>query len=485
MSGEKSSSEGRRDFLKYVVTAVVCGVVAGVGGYFGGAAAVPPPKTVTETVTETAAAETVTVTGPAKTVTETVTVTKTPTPTLTPPPGKTEVIIGVIGPLATLIGRSEEKAAKLAVEEINAKGGILGLPLKLTVGDTKLKPDEAVAELRRLVTVEKADMLTGGFSSGVMLAMMEAMAELKIPLYSDCSSPRHSAKVAENYEKYKYWFRMQTNGYTFAWDLADLLDMLEEKGVDVSEIYVIRDEHIWVDDVEAFFNPLLEKRGITVVKNVKVPRGYTEYEPLLLEAHDLGAKVVVPIVAISGTGDILVKHWARLKLPTLLAGHDLIAMDPAFWEKTEGAANYSTYVASGGALPSVALTDTGEKFIKNYKIKYGVYPEQEQAFEVYDAIYLYKTVVEKAAMEGIENPFDPDVVVEYTEKYTRDNPIVLTRVIAFHPPGTTIQGVRWDHEVVWGEDFMRNWIFQWQDGKPYIVRGKLKTRELKLPPWLQ
>ncbi len=75
---------------------VVLVVIAGVGGYFAGSSAVPPPKTVTstvvQTVTATVAAATVTVTStttlPAQTVTVTVTATPTPkpTPTVTPPP---------------------------------------------------------------------------------------------------------------------------------------------------------------------------------------------------------------------------------------------------------------------------------------------------------------------------------------------------------------------------------------------------------------
>ena len=475
----------RRDFIKYVATAVVCGVVAGVGGYFAGSAAVPPPKTVTETVTKTLAAETVTVTAPPKTVTTTVTVTATPTPPpITPPPGKTEVVIGVIAPIAVRQGKVQENAARLAIEEINAKGGILGLPVRLAVGDTKIKPDEAVAELRRLVTVEKADMLTGGFSSGVMLAMMEPMAELKVPFYADASSPIHPKKVNEEYDKYKYWFRItQNNGATFAWDMADLLDMLKAKGFDVSKIYIIRDEHIWVDAVEAFFNPELEKRGITVVKNVKIPRGYTEYEPLLLEAHDMGVEVVLPILAIAGTGDILVKHWAGLKLPILLAGHDLAALDLGFYEKTEGAAEGYVFIADGGVVITIPPTDMCAKFIENYTKKYGYPPEAHQGFGAYDAVYLYKMVVEEAAKAGVANPFDPDVVVEWTEKLcTYPKFVTLTRNLSFYPKGHEL---KFDHDLVWGDEYVRNWISQWQDGKQYVIHGKIKNAEFKLPPWFK
>ncbi|MEM1982715.1 MAG: TAXI family TRAP transporter solute-binding subunit [Sulfolobales archaeon] len=82
---------------------VVLVIVAGVGGYFAGSSAVPPPKTITSVVTQTvtttvaAATQTITstVTQPAQTITTTVTlppqtvtvtVTPTPTPTVTPPP---------------------------------------------------------------------------------------------------------------------------------------------------------------------------------------------------------------------------------------------------------------------------------------------------------------------------------------------------------------------------------------------------------------
>ncbi|MEM4246378.1 MAG: ABC transporter substrate-binding protein, partial [Candidatus Bathyarchaeia archaeon] len=105
------------------------------------------------------------------------------------PLGREEVVIGVLAPMATRQGSVQRDAAALAIEEINAQGGILGLPVRMVVGDDKLEPETAVAELRRLVTVDKADVLTGGYSSGVMTATMEPMAELKTVFLADASSP--------------------------------------------------------------------------------------------------------------------------------------------------------------------------------------------------------------------------------------------------------------------------------------------------------
>jgi len=106
-----------------------------------------------------------------------------------------KVVIGVIGPMATPEGQAEEKAVKLAAEEINAQGGILGYKVEVVVGDTKLDSNTATSEFRRLATVENADVIIGGFSSGVMTAMMETMAETKTLFLSDASSPAHAQKV--------------------------------------------------------------------------------------------------------------------------------------------------------------------------------------------------------------------------------------------------------------------------------------------------
>ena len=439
---EGEARVGRREFLKYAATAGISFIVGAGIGYYAGTLGRPeaPPAHM-----------------------------------------KTEVVIGVIAPMATKQGIVQRNAAELAIREINEAGGILGMPVRLAVGDTKLTPDVAVSEFKRLVQVERVDFMTGGFSSGVMLAMMEPMAELRMPFLADASSPAHPAKVNENYEKYKYWFRItQNNGATFAWDLADMLDMLEGEGFNVSRIYIIRDEHIWTDAVMNYFQPELDKRNITVAKDVKVGRGYTEYEPLLVEANDMGIEVVVPILAIAGTGDVLVKQWAELKLPILLAGHDLAALDLGFYEATGGAAEGYIFLADGGVVNTRPPTEMCRRFIENYTDTYGHPPEAHQGYGAYDAVYLFKEVVERAHDDGVDDPFDPDTVVTYLEKYDPDNPITLTRVIAFYPPGDPN---KFDHDLVWGDDYVRNWISQWQDGNQYVIRGKIKNRNLKLPPW--
>lgn len=387
-----------------------------------------------------------------------------------------KVVIGVLAPMSLPEGSAQEKAVRLAVEEINAKGGILGYRVEVVVGDDKLDPSVGAAEFKRLATVHKADVIIGGFSSGVMLATMEAMAETKTLFLTDASSPSHSAKVAENYERYKYWFRVaQNNATTFAFDLADMIKVLRSNSYEVRKVYIIRDEHIWAEDVMKVLRPFLSDLGVEIVKDVQVPRNYAEYESLILEAEKLKADLIVPILALTGTGDVLVKQWASLKPKILLAGHDLAAIDYEFYNKTNGAANYVIFIADGGALVTAPITELCAEFIEKYRAKYGHYPEAHQAYGAYDAVYLYKRAVEEASRNGEKNPFNPDTIVKYLERFNESNPVVLTRPIAFTA----------NHDLAWGDKLIRNWISQWQDGRQVILYPEhVATGKLKLPPWI-
>ena len=69
---------------------------------------------------------------------------------------------------------------KMAVEEINAAGGILGKKLEYFTRDTEAKTDVAVREVKDLILREKANFLMGPCSSGVGLAMQVVHSEYKI-----------------------------------------------------------------------------------------------------------------------------------------------------------------------------------------------------------------------------------------------------------------------------------------------------------------
>ena len=94
------------------------------------------------------------------------------------PTEETRVIkIGLVAPYSSPIGQDMDRAAQMAVDEINAAGGIwveewdTKAKIELVIADTKNDaPDNAVVPVERAVTVDKVDLLIGGYASSGTLA---------------------------------------------------------------------------------------------------------------------------------------------------------------------------------------------------------------------------------------------------------------------------------------------------------------------------
>src|SRR5690606_19062458 len=91
--------------------------------------------------------------------------------------GFAQVKIGILSPLtgaAAGTGQAQLAGFELAIEEINAAGGVLGEPLEIIVEDTKADAATAVAAFEKLMTEDGVEIIAGGYSSGVTLALIES-----------------------------------------------------------------------------------------------------------------------------------------------------------------------------------------------------------------------------------------------------------------------------------------------------------------------
>jgi branched-chain amino acid transport system substrate-binding protein len=79
-------------------------------------------------------------------------------------------------------GQSEQYGAQLAVNKINASGGVLGRPVELYYADNACKLDIGLAGTRRLIEEERVSVLIGALCTPVTRAIMPVIAEAKVPL---------------------------------------------------------------------------------------------------------------------------------------------------------------------------------------------------------------------------------------------------------------------------------------------------------------
>jgi branched-chain amino acid transport system substrate-binding protein len=97
------------------------------------------------------------------------------------PPIKVGLAHVFSGPMATF-GEVSEQGVKLAIDDVNATGGLLGRKIELVKADTQAKPDAGLAAVEKLVKEDKVDVILGIVSSAVALKVTPEMDRLGTPL---------------------------------------------------------------------------------------------------------------------------------------------------------------------------------------------------------------------------------------------------------------------------------------------------------------
>jgi branched-chain amino acid transport system substrate-binding protein len=99
--------------------------------------------------------------------------------------------IGVSEPLTGAFAASGNyvtQGAKIAEDQINAAGGVLGKKIQLVVEDNKSNPTEAVSTAEKLIVRDKVPVMMGAWSSTLTLAVMPKLMEYKVPMIVETSS---------------------------------------------------------------------------------------------------------------------------------------------------------------------------------------------------------------------------------------------------------------------------------------------------------
>ncbi len=138
-------------------------------------------------------------------------------------------------------GLAQARGALLAIEEINASGGVLGRPLELLTANTASKPDKAVENVRALAA-QGASMLFGGSSSAVAIAASKEAAKHDLIYFGTLTYANETTGA----EGHRHMFRETYNAHMAAKALAAYLnDSLKGK-----KLFYITADYGWGWSVE-------------------------------------------------------------------------------------------------------------------------------------------------------------------------------------------------------------------------------------------
>jgi len=95
------------------------------------------------------------------------------------------MVIGTAGPVTgqyAIFGDQMVRGAQMAVEDINAAGGVLGCDIKVVIADTEGLPEKASAIMEKLITQDGVVAVGGGYHSSVGVASKDVANNRKVPV---------------------------------------------------------------------------------------------------------------------------------------------------------------------------------------------------------------------------------------------------------------------------------------------------------------
>jgi branched-chain amino acid transport system substrate-binding protein len=375
------------------------------------------------------------------------------------------IVLGVPTALGTIEGQDSLRAAQLAASEINAAGGLEvgGVRRKLEIAsiDTReaeagLPVNDALAAMEKLVGEKKpAAIVVGAFRSEVLLSAMDLNARYKLPyLCTIGMTPEFEKKIAADYDKYKYHFRLGLNAPYLVGNLGKALDYVHKK-LNYDRLYLIHQDVAWAKGTAGGVAKVTQAGGWTVVGSDAYPTGSRDFSSSLTKVKAGKVQVVVPIFDMPESG-VLVKQARSMDVTALFAGFISPAAPGNAWTTFNGEIDgLVNFIFEAGPIP--LKTPRSMHFNEAYGKAYGEEARLKMSGHgpgpSYDAVFVLAEAIKRAGS------VDADAVVAQLEKTDMEGAIGK---IAFNK----------SHQVVYGEDPAKaaaSLAFQWRNGKRVVV----------------
>ena len=222
------------------------------------------------------------------------------------PSGESGVVkIGSVHPLTGSYAYEAQaivNAQQLAIDEINASGGIAsmgGAKLELEVGDSQASADTGASETERLIS-EGCSIVTGTFQSGVTLTCMQKAEQNQIPFLVTVSN-----NVAMFENGFEYCFRIQPNANVYAHDFIKYIS--EIKTDDINTAVLINEDSLTGTDTGDIIAENLDSTGIKLLDRVTYSASTASLSTEVTKIAEMAPDLLITIGYFADTS-LLVKE---------------------------------------------------------------------------------------------------------------------------------------------------------------------------------
>jgi branched-chain amino acid transport system substrate-binding protein len=394
------------------------------------------------------------------------------------------IVLGVPTALGSIEGRDGWMAVQMAVDEINARGGVqVGSTkhqLKAFSIDTRehepgIPVHDALTAMEKLILERKPHAIVlGNFRSEVLLSAMDLISKYKLPyICSIAMSPLMQKKVADEYDKYKYVFRNCLNAPYLAMYLGGVMGFIK-KEFGFNKSYLITQDVLWAKGTGGGLEKWYKENGWEVAAFDTYATGASDFSPSMIKVRAQKAQVIVPIFDMPQSG-ILLKQARAMQIPAILAGFISPVTTENAWQVFEGEVEgMINMIYEIGPIPVKAVPKS-MTFNENFGKKWGEEARKRLSGHgpgpSYDAVYIMANAFEKA------KTVEPDAVVKAIEQTDMQGVVGRIRFSK-------------DHQVVYGFDPKETALgvgFQWK--KPGvrvpIFPEVVAEAKIELPPYMK
>lgn len=287
-------------------------------------------------------------------------------------------------------GLQQRLGAFLAVEEINAAGGVLGRPLELVVRNTRSDPERGAGNTAEMIDRDRVGMVFGGVSSAVAIASGKAARARKTLYFGTLTY----ANATTGEEGHRYIFREPYN----AWMTAKALSRyLSRQHADDTYFYITAD-YTWGWSMEESLRRFSGTEDKQRHKSVRTPfpRALSaDFRNALEQAQVSGAQVLVLVLfgddmvrALTLAHDMGLTKKMQVVVPNLTLGmaHQT---GPTIMSGVIGAAPWVWNLPFEKGYPR------GRAFVEAFSERYEMRPSSAAA-SAYSIVYQYRDAVERA-----------------------------------------------------------------------------------------
>ena len=295
------------------------------------------------------------------------------------------VKVGIVLPLTgdyAKFGEIEKKSFELALDEINASGGINGKQLELVMEDDTGRPDVGRSAVEKLIAKDKVVMIGGGYSNSVTYAVAGVCQQNKMPFLVNTGS---ADKITTS--DWDYIFRLNPPVSHY----ADALTTLLAEKIKPKTVAIVHENSFFGTKGAKSFSKFCEKAGYKVVLTQGYEHGGIDFKPVLIRIKQLNPDIVYMVSYIMDAS-LLMKQARELKLtPKMFIGGGGGFTLPEF---AQNAGVASEKVISATLWHQVLPFPGAMDYYKKFEARYNK-PTMYYGAEAYSACYVIADVLKR------------------------------------------------------------------------------------------